>query len=65
MEYRIEWDVSRGLFMFTTEVKIPVEVETKKAKKLALKNYKLIKRMYRPKAIRLYKDATMLKGWQR
>lgn len=68
MEYRIEYDFAkRGAWggAKTLSIAIPLLYEEKKTKRLALKTYKAIKRVYgkRLSAIRLYGvDNTMIKG---
>lgn len=67
MEYRIEYDfANRGDWggAVTLTIAIPLLYEEKKTKKLALKTYKTIKRLYGRliSAIRLYEGKTMLKG---
>ena len=68
MEYRIEYDfANRGDWggAITLSITIPLMYEEKKTKRLALKTYKTVKRLYgrQISAIRLYDDKnTMIKG---
>ena len=67
MEYRIEYDfANRGAWggAKTLSISIPLLYEEKKTKRLALRTYKSVKRIYGRKlsAIRLYEDKTMIKG---
>jgi len=65
MEYRIEYDfANRGDWggAVTLSVSIPLVYEEKKTKKLALRTYKAVKRLYGKQlsAIRLYDSKNMM-----
>ena len=65
MEYRIEYDfANRGDWggAVTKSISIPLVYEDKKTKRLALKTYKTVKRLYgrQINAIRLYDDKNMM-----
>ena len=65
MEYRIEYDfANRGDWggAVTLSVSIPLVYEEKKTKKLALRTYKAVKRLYgrQISAIRLYDSKNMM-----
>ena len=67
MEYRIEYDFAkRGAWGggSTLSISIPLIYEEKKTKRLALRTYKSVKRLYgrQLSAVRLYEDRTMIKG---
>ena len=65
MEYRIEYDfANRGDWggAVTLSIAIPLVYEEKKTKKLALRTYKTVKRLYgrQISAIRLYDSKNMM-----
>ena len=62
MEYRLEYDVVRGSFSSTIVSGFPIVFDEKKVRKMALKNYRMAKRLFKPVAIRLYRNGVMVKG---
>ena len=65
MEYRIEYNMHRGKFSPTSAIIVPIVLEPKKAKKIALRVYKCVSRLYKPDEVRLYENEQLIKGRKR